>query len=71
MQNTTSLVKYNSPILVNTISASKSSKKGQKKVNVERQTTQTEDILNSILPPRYNSSHKIDLDKTHLIKLKM
>eukprot|EP01039_Chlorochromonas_danica_P009358 gene9358-10333_t len=46
----TSLVKYHTPILVS-ISQIKS-KKGGKKATVERQTTQTEDILNSILPPR-------------------
>jgi dynein light intermediate chain len=44
-----SLVKYNTPILVNT-TAEKGKKKG-KAVN-EKQTSQTEDILNSILPPR-------------------
>jgi dynein light intermediate chain len=47
-----SLVKYNTPILVNTTSdKGKKPKKGQAASN-ERQTTQTEDILNSILPPR-------------------
>jgi hypothetical protein len=50
MQNTASLVKYNTPTLVNITGAK--GKKGQKKP-AERQTTQTEDILNSILPPRY------------------
>lgn len=43
-----SLVKYNTPILVSTTGAGK---KNQKK-SAEKQTTQTEDILNSILPPR-------------------
>lgn len=47
---TASLVKYHTPILVS-ISGAKG-KKGAKKPTVERQTTQTEDILNSILPPR-------------------
>lgn len=46
----TSLVKYHTPILVS-ISQLKG-KKGGKKPAIERQTTQTEDILNSILPPR-------------------
>ena len=45
-----SLVKYNTPILVSTTGAGK---KNQKKTAAEKQTTQTEDILNSILPPRY------------------
>lgn len=45
-----SLVKYNTPILVNTTS-DKGKKKGKGQSN-ERQTSQTEDILNSILPPR-------------------
>ena len=45
-----SLVKYNSPTLVNNSAGSKQ-KKGEKKV-VDKSTTQTEDILNSILPPR-------------------
>ena len=44
-----SLVKYNTPILVSTTGAGK---KNQKKAS-EKQTTQTEDILNSILPPRF------------------
>ena len=48
-QNTASLVKYNTPILVNTTGGAKG-KKGVKKP--EKETTQTEDILNSILPPR-------------------
>lgn len=47
---TASLVKYHTPILVS-ISQGKG-KKGAKKAVIERQTTQTEDILNSILPPR-------------------
>jgi len=49
-----SLVKYDNPILVSTIKDK--SKGGKKKKNqlppVEKQPTQTEDILNSILPPR-------------------
>jgi hypothetical protein len=52
MQNAGSLVKYHTPILVNTI-GTKNLKKGTKKAGTsEKQTTQTEDILNSILPPR-------------------
>jgi hypothetical protein len=47
---TASLVKYHTPILVS-ISQAKG-KKGNKKPAIERTTTQTEDILNSILPPR-------------------
>ena len=46
------LVKYNTPILVSTTGAGK---KNQKKSASEKQTTQTEDILNSILPPRFVS----------------
>jgi dynein light intermediate chain len=49
MQSGGSLVKYNTPILVNTTGKGK---KGNKKSGIEKQTTQTEDILNSILPPR-------------------
>ena len=44
-----SLVKYHTPILVS-ITNAKGGKKAQKKP--EKSTTQTEDILNSILPPR-------------------
>lgn len=45
----TSLVKYHTPILVSITNA-----KGKKSQNKkpEKTTTQTEDILNSILPPR-------------------
>jgi hypothetical protein len=50
MQNSASLVKYNTPTLVNTTGGK--AKKNQKKSAAEKQTTQTEDILNSILPPR-------------------
>ena len=46
----TSLVKYHTPILVSITNAK--GKKGQKKPVVEKTTSQTEDILNSILPPR-------------------
>ena len=53
MQNASSLVKYHTPILVNT-TGTKNIKKGAKKAgNGDKQTTQTEDILNSILPPRF------------------
>lgn len=49
-----SLVKYNTPILVSTTSNDKKgkTKKGNQAQAGEKQTTQTEDILNSILPPR-------------------
>ena len=48
-----SLVKYNTPTLVSTTGGG-AQKAGKKKAAVanERKTTQTEDILNSILPPR-------------------
>jgi hypothetical protein len=45
-----SLVKYNTPTLVSTTGDKKNKKKGA--AAVEKKTTQTEDILNSILPPR-------------------
>jgi len=50
-----SLVKYDNAILVSTTKEKQKknkSKKGQQLPPVERQGTQTEDILNSILPPR-------------------
>jgi dynein light intermediate chain len=52
-----SLVKYNNPILVSTTSEGKKKGKGRRKGNQlppvsDSKTTQTEDILNSILPPR-------------------
>ena len=47
----TSLVKYNTPTLVNSSTTTKG-KKGEKKP-AEKTNTQTEDILNSILPPRF------------------
>ena len=53
-----SLVKYHTPILVS-VTAGKKGSKGAKKPSQEKQTTQTEDILNSILPPRYD--HFINL----------
>lgn len=46
-----SLVKYHTPILVSVSQGKGGNKKGATK-KVERETTQTEDILNSILPPR-------------------
>jgi dynein light intermediate chain, axonemal len=46
-----SLVKYNTPILVN-LGANKKGKGGEKKKEKAPTVTQTEDILNSILPPR-------------------
>jgi hypothetical protein len=51
----TSLVKYHTPILVS-VSQGKGGKKAGKKPTIERETTQTEDILNSILPPRFLSA---------------
>jgi dynein light intermediate chain len=47
----TSLVKYNTPIMVS-VGAAKSKKGGKKQPQTDKTTTQTEDILNSILPPR-------------------
>jgi dynein light intermediate chain len=48
-----SLVKYNSPILISTIGQSKGKKdKDKKKNDAAPAMSQTEDILNSILPPR-------------------
>mmetsp|Transcript_100810 Transcript_100810/g.194912 ORF Transcript_100810/g.194912 Transcript_100810/m.194912 type:complete len:233 (+) Transcript_100810:49-747(+) len=46
-----SLVKYNTPILISTIASSKG-KKEKKAKDVQPVMSQTEDILNSILPPR-------------------
>jgi hypothetical protein len=48
--NQVSLVKYNTPTLVSTTGDKKNKKKGPQAA--EKKTTQTEDILNSILPPR-------------------
>lgn len=47
-----SLVKYNTPLLVSTTKDSKGRKKKQLPPVNDKKTTQTEDILNSILPPR-------------------
>merc|ERR1719482_254050 len=51
-----SLVKYDNPVLVNSARDKKSKNKGKGKglppVNDSKAPTQTEDILNSILPPR-------------------
>ncbi|CAN0004589.1 unnamed protein product, partial [Choristocarpus tenellus] len=49
-----SLVKYDNPVLVSTTKekGGKIQKKKTQLAAVERQSTQTEDILNSILPPR-------------------
>ena len=54
-----SLVKYNTPILVSTTNEKvKGGKKKAIQANAsDKQTSQTEDILNSILPPRYLSFH--------------
>jgi len=46
-----SLVKYNTPILVQQFKGKKSTSKPKQNA-AEKSTTQTEDILNSILPPR-------------------
>jgi dynein light intermediate chain len=46
-----SLVKYNTPILVN-LSGKNKNKKDKEKTKAAPTATQTEDILNSILPPR-------------------
>ena len=48
-----SLVKYNTPLLVSTTKDSKGRKKKQLPPVNDKKTTQTEDILNSILPPRF------------------
>ena len=51
-----SLVKYDTPSLLTTKDKSKKGGKGGKKlppVETKQPLTQTEDILNSILPPRY------------------
>ena len=56
IMQTSSLVKYHSPILVSITNAKgKNNKNATKKPAVVEKTatTQTEDILNSILPPRY------------------
>jgi len=48
-----SLVKYNTPILISTTAATKGKKdKDKKGKDAQPQMSQTEDILNSILPPR-------------------
>lgn len=47
-----SLVKYNTPLLVSTTKDSKGRKKKALPPVSDKKTTQTEDILNSILPPR-------------------
>lgn len=48
----TCLVKYNSPVLVNT-TKDKGKNETKKKPGKGGDGTTTEDILNSILPPRY------------------
>lgn len=50
LNSNVSLVKYNTPTLVSTTGGQKGKKKPT--AAAERKTTQTEDILNSILPPR-------------------
>jgi hypothetical protein len=54
MLSNVSLVKYNTPTLVSTTGGAQkgSKKKAAAAAANERKTTQTEDILNSILPPR-------------------
>jgi hypothetical protein len=54
MLNSVSLVKYNTPTLVSTTGDKKGKKKGAPAA--EKKTTQTEDILNSILPPRFGNN---------------
>lgn len=51
MLSQSSLVKYNTPMLVSTSGDGKGRKRDKHDV-LDRPTTQTEDILNSILPPR-------------------
>ena len=52
---TASLVKYDTPVLIST--NKKSGKSGKSKKGLppvdRKQSSQTEDVLNSILPPRY------------------
>lgn len=49
-----SLVKYDTPILISSIKDTRGkSGKPAKRPAAPKQTTPTEDILNSILPPRY------------------
>lgn len=52
-----SLVKYDNPVLVSTTKVTGGSKGGKKKTQApqadRQQASQTEDILNSILPPRF------------------
>ena len=52
MQNAGSLVKYQTPILINTVGGRNNKKATKKAGNADKQIVQTEDILNSILPPR-------------------
>ncbi len=47
-----SLVKYDNPVLVSTTGNGKGAKKKGQAPVANRQSSQTEDILNSILPPR-------------------
>lgn len=47
-----SLVKYDNPVLVSTTGNSNGAKKKGQAPAANRQSSQTEDILNSILPPR-------------------
>lgn len=52
MSQHSSLVKYNTPILISTTGGGKSKKDKKDKRDAQPATSQTEDILNSILPPR-------------------
>lgn len=52
MLSNVSLVKYNTPTLVSTTGGAQKGSKKKAAASQERKTTQTEDILNSILPPR-------------------
>lgn len=51
MLSQSSLVKYNTPMLVSTSADGKGRRRERNEV-LDRPTSQTEDILNSILPPR-------------------
>jgi len=56
LANNSSLVRYNNPVLVSTTKGKGKDKKGNKKLPAVdvggKELTQTEDILNSILPPK-------------------
>lgn len=56
MQGTDSLVKYRNPELISTDATKDLSLTKKSLPPVQEKTPQTEDILNSILPPRYVST---------------